>query len=122
MRVFLACSLLAVSPSAAVAAKKYSGLSHPCKYTYGVGSYQSVSYGGNTSCAEARGVILDLTDNGNRKPKVGKRRANTPHGTWRCKTIRRREVHGVIFSTHRITCRLIDPSSYFARVRFFYES
>jgi hypothetical protein len=34
-------------------AAPYSGLKHACKYTYGVGEYQSVSYDGNTGCAEA---------------------------------------------------------------------
>ncbi|WP_028066712.1 hypothetical protein [Solirubrobacter soli] len=104
-------------------AAPYSGLKHACKYTYGVGDYQSVSYDGHTNCAEAGGLIDNVTDEGRRKPKVGTRTGHTPHGTWRCTTIRRREVHGVIESTHRITCSLKDdPRGRPARVRFFYES
>jgi hypothetical protein len=117
----LATATLVAAPTASAA--PYSGLKHACKYTYGVGDYQSVSYDGHTSCAEASGLIDNVTAEGTRAPKVGTRTGRTPHGTWRCVTIRRKEAHGVIYSSHRITCSLTDdPQGRRARVRFFYES
>ena len=81
------------------------------------------SYAGATSCAEARGLIGDFTDDGRRAPVVGVADGHTPHGTWRCVTKRRVEVHGVIESSHRITCRLQDdPGGRKPRIRFFFES
>jgi hypothetical protein len=112
-----------VAAAGAAGAAPYSGLAHACHYKHGVGNYQSVSYDGHTSCSEAGGLIRNITHHGRRKPRLGTRTGHTPHGTWRCKTIRRREVHGVIESTHRITCRLTDdPRGRPARIRFFYES
>jgi hypothetical protein len=117
----VAAVTLVAAPTAHAA--PYSGLKHACKYTYGVGDCQSVSYDGNTGCAEASGVIDNFTDEGARTPRVGTRTGRTPHGTWRCVTIRRKEAHGVIYSSHRITCSLTDdPRGRPARVRFFYES
>lgn len=107
---------------ASAQAAPYSGLRHRCSYKFGTGAYQSVSYSGQTSCAEARALIIDLTADGEKRPTVGVRTGRTPHGTWRCRTVRRAEVHGVIVSTHRITCRLIKPKRFLARIRFFYES
>jgi hypothetical protein len=117
--VALACAL---AFGARADAAGYSGLAHPCKYTFGAGSYQDVSYDGPTSCSEAHVLIVDVTRDGARRPKLGTRVGHTTHGTWRCLTVRRREAHGVIVSTHRITCSLVDdPLDRVARVRFFYE-
>ena len=116
--VLAACSALVFATVAQAA--PYSGLKERCKYTYGIGDYQSLSYSGATSCEEGSGLIWTFTNDGKRKPKVGTRTGKTPHSDWRCVTIRRKEVHGVIESTHRITCdRTGKPK---ARVRFFYES
>jgi len=113
--------IAAAAPAASAAA--YSGLKHACHYKFGAGSYQDVSYAGATTCSEAGGLIANFTDDGRRAPVVGVRRGFTPHGTWRCVTVRRAEVHGVIESTHRITCTLIDdPRGRKPRIRFFYES
>jgi len=109
------------APDAPAAA--YSGLEHACSYKVGAGSYQSVSFAGATSCAEALGLIANFTGDGRRPPVVGVRTGHTPHGTWRCVTERRAEVHGVIESTHRITCTLVDdPRGRKPRIHFFYES
>lgn len=70
-------------------AAAYSGLRHACSYKFGAGSYQSISFAGATSCAEARGLISDVTDNGRRAPTLGVSTGHTPHGTWRCLTERR---------------------------------
>lgn len=117
-----ALCVLAGLPQAAQAAA-YSGLAHPCNYRYGTGSYQDVSYAGATSCAEARGLIANLTRDGKRTPVVGVATGYTPHGTWRCVTVRRVELHGEIESSHRITCALRDdPRGRTPRIRFFFES
>ena len=84
--------------------------------------HQDVSYEGQTACSEARVLITLSTNEGRRRPKLGVRTVRLPHSTWRCATIRRREAHGVIFSSHQITCTLREPRGYHARVRFFYES
>jgi hypothetical protein len=89
---------------------------------YGVGDYQDVSYEGQTACSEAKAVITLGTNDGQRHPTVGVRTVRLPHSTWRCTTIRRREIHGEIVSNHQITCTLLEPRGYRARVRFFYES
>lgn len=112
------CLALMIAPVAQAASE--SGLSHRCSYRFGVGDYQSLSFSGATSCEEASGLIWSFTDNGKRKPRVGTRTGKSPHSDWRCVTVRRREAHGVIESTYRITCdRKGKPE---ARVRFFYES
>jgi hypothetical protein len=111
---------LLVGPTVASAAP-HSGIANQCHYRFGVASYQSVSYEGQTTCREAKGLIRNFTKDGTRKPKVGRRTGYTPHGVWTCRTIRRREAHGVVFSSHRITCRLREPTSFEARIRFFYE-
>jgi hypothetical protein len=67
-------------------------------------------------------VIILGTNDGGRRPTVGVRTVRLPHSTWRCTTIRRREIHGEIVSSHQITCNLRQPRGYHARVRFFYES
>ena len=109
-------------PAAPANAAPYSGLKHACHYKYGAGSYQDVSYDGHTTCREAGVLISSFTEDGDRAPRVGTRTGYTPHGTWSCVTIRRRETHGQIESTHRITCRLTDdPRGRAARVRFFSE-
>ena len=99
-----------------------SNLRHPCSFRYGVGEYQDVSYEGHTACAEAKVVITLGTSDGRRRPTVGVRTVRLPHSTWRCTTIRRREIHGEIVSSHQITCTLLKPHGYHARVRFFHES
>jgi hypothetical protein len=111
---------LSVTSTRAFAAPD-SGLRHACHYRYGVGDYQDVSYSGATTCNEARALIAFFTDDGKRRPKHGVRKAYTPHGIWRCTTVRRREAHGVIYSTHRIACSLRHRPEYSARIRFFYE-
>jgi hypothetical protein len=104
-------------------AAPYSGLSHVCSYHFGVGSYQDVSYDGRTGCPEAGILIGQATNQGRNRPHVGARTVRLPHGTWRCVTVRWREVHGVIESSHRVSCSLVgDPRGYHARVRYFYES
>jgi hypothetical protein len=120
----IVAAMITVASQITVAnAASYSGLAHACHFKYGAGAYQDVSYDGHTGCAEAGGLISQFTADGARKPRVGTRTGRTPHGTWRCSTVRRRETHGVIESTHRITCALIDdPRGRPARVRFFYES
>jgi hypothetical protein len=120
----LVAALIASASQASFAsAAPFSGLAHPCHFKYGAGDYQDVSYDGHTSCAEAGGLISQFTADGARRPRLGTRMGRTPHGTWRCTTIRRREIHGVIESTHRITCSLTDDArGRRARVRFFYES
>jgi hypothetical protein len=117
-------ALIASTSQATVAtAAPASGLAHPCNFKYGAGDYQDVSYDGHTSCAEAGGLISQFTADGARRPRVGTRTGRTPHGLWRCSTIRRREIHGVIESTHRTTCSLTgNARGRRARVRFFYES
>lgn len=123
MRLLVALIAAALLPTSLAAAAPYSGLKRKCPYTYGVGNYQSVSYDGATSCREASVLISTFTNDGKRKPKVGKRTGYTPHGKWSCVTIKRREAHGVIESTHRITCTLKnDPQGRKPRIRFFYES
>lgn len=107
----------------AAAAAPHSGLKHACSYKLGGGNYQDISYAGATFCAEARGLIGDFTDDGRRAPVVGVAVGHAPHGTWRCVTKRRVEVHGVIESSHRITCRpQDDPGGRKPRIRFFFES
>jgi hypothetical protein len=109
--------------AAGAQAAAYSGLKHACSYRFGAGSYQSISFAGATSCAEARGLIADVTDNGRSTPTLGVSTGHTPQGIWRCLTERRVEIHGVIESSHRITCTLQDdPRGRQPRIRFFYES
>jgi hypothetical protein len=119
----LVAALIASTPQASFAsAAPFSGLAHACHFKYGAADYQDVSYDGHTSCAEAGGLISQFTADGARRPRVGTRTGRTPHGTSRCTTIRRREIHGVIESTHRITCSLTDdPRGRRAPLRFFYE-
>jgi hypothetical protein len=111
--------MLLASGSPALAAP-FSGLEHACKYTYGRGDYQGVSYDGKTTCWEAGRLIAQSTNVGKRKPVVGTKTVRTDFGPWRCTTIRRREAHGVIESTYRITCSLRAADRKPARVRFFY--
>src|SRR4051794_8295404 len=90
-------ALIATTSQATVATgAPASGLAHPCHFKYGAGDYQDVSYDGHTSCAEAGGLISQFTVDGARRPRVGIRTGRTPHASWRCISVRRREVHGVI--------------------------
>jgi hypothetical protein len=57
----LAVTAMTLVTAPAAHAAPYSGLKHACKYTYGVGDYQSVSYDGHTGCAEASGLIHNFT-------------------------------------------------------------
>ena len=119
---FTLATVLLALPAAAARAAPYSGLTHSCSYTYGAGAYEDISFDGHTTCREAGLLISTFTRDGARRPQVGTRTGYTTHGVWRCHTIRRRETHGEIESTHRITCRLTsDPRGRHARVRFFYE-
>ena len=122
MRSLLCAAGVIASLTGPATALASSNLRHPCSFRYGVGDYQDVSYDGQTACAEAKVVIMLGTSDGRRKPTVGVRTVRLPHSTWRCTTIRRREIHGEIVSSHQITCALIQPQGYHARVRFFYES
>src|SRR4051794_2784920 len=101
MRAFL-CAVAAIVPFALPAAASAANLQHPCSFRYGVGDYQEVSYEGQTACSEARVLIMLGTREGRQHPRVRVRTVRLPHSTWRCVTIRRREIHGEIISSHQI--------------------
>jgi hypothetical protein len=122
MRSFLCLATAIVALGLPAIASASSTLRHPCSFRYGVGAYQDVSYEDQTNCAEAKIVIAVSTHEGRRRPVLGARTVRLPHSTWRCATVRRREVHGEIVSSHQVTCTLRAPHGYTARVRFFYES
>jgi len=115
-RVLLAAMILLFAlAGAAVAAPTSTSLGHVCSDDVGVGDYSAASYDGATTCVEAGALIDNVTRHGEARPRSTGR---TPHGRWRCVTVRRREVHGDTATTHRTTCTLSD-SRYAARVRFF---
>ena len=113
----LALALL-LAPAGAREPDPNSALKVLCHYKYGAGNYQDVSHNGRTSCVEAGRLIGNFTADGTREPRLGKRTGRSPRGKWSCVTVHREEVHGVILSSHRITCSLLGGT---AKVRFFYE-
>lgn len=121
MSRLLAISLTALAAlfaaGVSVASAADPRLAHKCSYAYGAGDYQSVSYTGRTTCVEAR-VLIEVNYAGKR-PRAGTRTAGTPHGRWRCTTVRRAAALGVVLSTHQTDCRLID-NRYRAIIRFFH--